>query len=641
MLQRTLTIGAISLVLAAALTLALGLWPRLNDSNNRSGFDPGGPASAGVQQPATGAEAPLAKVTFTRDVAPIIFKHCSTCHHAGEAVPFHLMSYADVKKRAQQISEVVTARYMPPWMPTRGLIEFEGQRGLSDDEIAVIRKWASEGGVEGDKKELPPTPNFASGWTLGTPDHVAKMPEPFVVPAEGKDIYRNFVVPVGLPEGKWIKGVHVRSGESSVVHHGFVFVDSTGNSAKQNDAAEPGVGYGGMDPGSGVERPVGQSLSWQPGKQAKLGPEEMSWWLPRHSDLVLQMHLRPSGKEEAVQAEVALYFSDTPATLKPAALMLRSVDIDIPPGATNYAIESSYVLPIELDVISVLPHAHYLARKVEAWATLPDGQKQSLLRIDDWNFDWQGDYRYARPLTLPAKTEIAMRIEYDNSEANANNPHRPPQRVKYGLESSDEMGEVHFQVLPKNEQDWRLLDADYRRSYALPDSIAAARALLKNEPTSAERMVRLGTALLVGDKIDEAMRLFNQALAIEPTDARARYHLGHAYAIKGDNARAVEEWQEVVRIDPGHFRAQNNLGYWYLAQKDLIKAEEHLLAAVAANENDVMSRVNLARVYAAKQDWQAVQKALEEALKIEPENPAVKALLNAAREQARRKGGKP
>jgi Flp pilus assembly protein TadD len=629
MLQRTLTVGAVSLVAAAALTLAIGL--SLRPSTFESPVD-------GDQRAMLGGHT---AVTFNRDVAPIIFKHCSTCHHAGEAVPFHLMSYQDVKKRATQISEVVSTRYMPPWMPARGLVEFEGERGLSDEEIAVIRQWASDGAAKGDEKDLPPAPKFASGWTLGTPDHVAKMPEPFVVPAEGKDIYRNFVIPLGLPEGKWIRGVHVRTGESSVVHHGFVFVDSTGQSAKEIDAAEPSVGYSGMDPGTGVERPVGQSLSWQPGKRPALGPEEMSWWLPRNSDLVLQMHLRPSGKTEPVQAEVALYFSDTPPTLKPAALMLRSVDIDIPPGATNYAIESSYALPVDLEVIGVLPHAHYLARKVEAWATLPDGHKQWLFRIDDWNFDWQGDYRYARPLTLPAKTEIAMRIEYDNSEGNAHNPHRPPQRVKYGLESADEMGEVHFQVLPRSEQDWQLLDADYRRVYALPDTIAAARALLKNEPTSPERMVRLGVALLVGEEVEEALGLFNRSLAIEPSNAKARYHLGHAYAKRGDTARAVAEWQEVVRIDPRHFRAQNNLGYWFLAQNDLKRAEEHLSAAVAANENDVMSRVNLARVYAAKEDWQRVQAELEEALKVEPGDPTVTALLHSARQKARSNQGSP
>jgi Flp pilus assembly protein TadD len=396
-----------------------------------------------------------------------------------------------------------------------------------------------------------------------------------------------------------------------------------------------------MDPGTGVVRPVGHSLSWQPGKQAKLGPDEMSWWLPRHSDLVLQMHIRPSGKEEQVQAEVALYFSDDPPTNQPWAFMLRSVDIDIPPGAKDYAIESGYVLPVDVEVISVLPHAHYLARKVSAWATLPDGQKRWLFRIDDWNFDWQGDYRLEEPLPLPAKSRVEMRIEFDNSEDNPRNPHHPPQHVAYGLNSTDEMGEFHLQVLTRNEADRRTLEADYRRVYATADAIAAARVLLKNEPASAERMVGLGVALLTGEEIAEATALFNRALAIEPADTKARYHLGHAYAKRNDIARAVEEWKEVVRIDPRHFRAQNNLGYWYLAQRDLKKAEEHLLAAVAANENDVMSRVNLARVYASKEDWKRVQAELEEALKVEPGDPTVTALLQSARQKARLKDGAP
>jgi Flp pilus assembly protein TadD len=234
-----------------------------------------------------------------------------------------------------------------------------------------------------------------------------------------------------------------------------------------------------------------------------------------------------------------------------------------------------------------------------------------------------------------------MRIEYDNSQDNPRNPHYPPQHVVYGLNSTDEMGEFHLQVLTRNADDRRTLEADYRRIYAIPDTIAAARALLKNEPTNAERMVRLGVALLVGNGVEEAMGLFNKALEIEPADPKARYHVGHAYAMRGDTARAVEEWKEVVRIDPRHFRAQNNLGYWYLAQKDLKRAEEHLLAAVAANENDVMSRVNLARVYAAKEEWQRVQAELEEALKVEPGDPTVTALLHSARQKARSNHGTP
>ncbi|MEX2138444.1 MAG: tetratricopeptide repeat protein [Pirellulales bacterium] len=575
-------------------------------------------------------------VTFNRDVAPIVFRHCSPCHRPGEAAPFPLLSYGDFKRRAKRIGEAVARRSMPPWMPAEGLVEFAGERRLSDVEIDVIQRWISEGTSEGDERDRPPAPAAIRGWSLGKPDLVVKMPEPFVVPPVGPDVYRNFVAPAGLPDGKWVKGVHVRTGGGNVVHHGFVFVDPTGHAAKRNDAAEAGVGYSGMDPGTGVQRPLGQALSWHPGKQASMGRAEMSWWLPRRADLVLQMHIRPTGKEEQVQAEAALYFSETPPTLQPSALMLRSVEIDIPAGVKDYAIESSYVLPVDVEVISVMPHAHYLCRKVMAWAILPDEQKQWLLRIDDWDFAWQEDYRYRRPIKLPAGTRLSMRIEYDNSEDNLRNPIHPPKRVTYGLDSSDEMGEFHLQVLTRNEQERRTLETDYRRVYATPDTIAAARALLKNEPESAERMVRLGVALLAGDEVSEALRLFDQAIQIEPTDVAARYHRGHAYAMQKNTARAVEEWQEVVRIDPRHFRAQNNLGYWHYVNQDLPRAEEHLRAAVEANENDVMSRINLARVHAAKGDWANVAAELAEAQKIEPQNEAVRALLQSAQDKAQR-----
>ena len=637
MQQRLFTQGGISFVIAIVVTIGIGLWltrsgsePRKSDSGDVSGS----PAEYDEDRQIHVADN-RSIVTFNRDVAPIVFKRCSPCHRPGQAVPFHLMSYGDFKRRAKRIGEAVARRSMPPWMPADGLVEFEGERRLSDAEIDVIRRWIRDGTSEGDDDDRPQPPASAEGWTLGKPDLVVKMKEPFVVPPVGPDIYRNFVAPAGLPEGKWIKGVHVRTGESNVVHHGFVFVDPTGQTAKRNDDAEAGAGYSGMDPGTGVERPLGQSLSWHPGKQASMGRQEMSWWLPRHADLVLQMHIRPTGKEEQVQAEVGLYFSDSPPTIQPSVLMLRSVEIDIPPGAKDYAIESSYVLPVDVEVIRVMPHAHYLCRKVMAWAILPDAQEQWLLRIDDWDFAWQEDYQYRQPIKLPAGTRLSMRMVYDNSEENLRNPTRPPQHVTYGLNSSDEMGEFHLQVLTRNEQERRALETDYRRVYAIPDTIAAARRLLKNEPESAERMVRLGVALLAGDEAREAVQLFDRALEIEPADASARYHRGHAYAMQNDTRRAVAEWKEVVRIDPAHFRAQNNLGYWYFVNKNLSKAEEHLRAAVAANENDVMSRINLARVHAAKGDWPGVEAELEEALRVEPRNEAVNELLRSARQMSR------
>ncbi len=625
----------ISLCIAGALVVCAGLGLKTWSTQEPGDQDVAARGASKSIDRATGISKPGDAVTFNRDVAPIVFERCSSCHHPGEAVPFSLMEYADFKKRAKQISELVQRRYMPPWMPAEGFASFAGERRLSDAEIDIIRTWAEQGAIEGKSEDRPPSPRFAKEWKLGEPDLVVSMPEPYVVPAEGGDIYRNFVVPVGLDEGKWIKGVEFRPGGNSVVHHGFVFLDPSGSTAKRKDAAEANVGYSGMDAGTGIVAPSGQVLSWQPGKQAAMSPDGMSWWMPRHSDLVLQMHIRPSGKDEPVQGKVGLYFAEAPPVLEPSNFMLRSVEIDIPAGEKNYSIESSYVLPVELEVTGVLPHAHYLCTKMTAWATLPDNEKQWLLVINDWNFDWQGDYRYAEPIKLPKGSRVSMRYEYDNSEGNPRNPNRPPQRVQYGLNSADEMGEFHLQVVTRDAQDRQLLEADYGRVYAVPDAILAARALLEREPASAERMIRLGVALLAGRKVDEAIAVLDRALKVDPDDAQARYHLGHAYALQNDTWRAIEEWKETVKLDPAHFRAQNNLGYWYLTHNQLTKAEEHLRAAVRANGNDLMSRINLARLLAARRQWSDVQAELAEAAKIEPGNAAVKELQESVAAQSR------
>ncbi len=200
--------------------------------------------------------------------------------------------------------------------------------------------------------------------------------------------------------------------------------------------------------------------------------------------------------------------------------MLRSVSIDIPAGAKDYVVESTYVLPVDIEVNSVLPHAHFLGRQLEAWATLPDGRRQSLLLINDWNFDWQGDYRYVEPVKLPRGSQLSMRYVYDNSEHNARNPNRPPKRVTYGLNSSDEMGEFWLQVVTRNAEDKRILETDFRRAYGIPDAIASARAVLAKDPANATQMVSLGVALLAGGDLEQAIETFNEALAIQPDDAK-------------------------------------------------------------------------------------------------------------------------
>src|SRR5207245_1075967 len=187
-------------------------------------------ATAAEPHPAPSGRASQASsqaITFNKDIGAMIFQHCSTCHRPGQAGPFNLLTYPDVKKRAKQISEVVAKRYMPPWLPEKGLVEFANDRSLKAEQIETIRQWVAEGALEGSAADLPPLPQWTEGWQLGAPDLVVKVPQPYTLGAEGKDVYHNLVVPVPVSDRKYVKGVEFQPGNAKVVHHAFVTVDST------------------------------------------------------------------------------------------------------------------------------------------------------------------------------------------------------------------------------------------------------------------------------------------------------------------------------------------------------------------------------------------------------------------------------
>ncbi len=389
-------------------------------------------------------------ITYHQNIAPIMAQHCATCHHPGDAAPFDLITYADVSKRARDIAKVTRSRFMPPWLPEPGYGHFANERRLSDVEIATIGQWVENGAPEGQPAATPATQQWKEGWRLGEPDLVVQMPQTYTLPADGKDIYRNFVIPLPLETSRWVKAVELRPGNKRIVHHGFIMFDTSG-SARKRDGQDVEVGYEGMDPGEDVRAPSGQFLSWQPGAMPSMG---QAWRLPKGSDMVLQLHMRPSGKAEPIQSSLAIYFTNQPPTRTPFSFILRSTTIDIPAGEKNYIVESSYTLPVDVEVTAILPHAHYLGKRLEAWATLPDGKREPLILIKEWDFNWQGDYQYATPVALPKGTKLAMRYSFDNSQDNPRNPNHPPQRVKYGLQSRDEMAELGLQMLTLNAQDF-------------------------------------------------------------------------------------------------------------------------------------------------------------------------------------------
>lgn len=424
--------------------------------------------------PAATPTATQGSPNFSEHVAPIVFNRCATCHRPGEAAPFSLLSYEDVRKRGKLIASVTQSRYMPPWLGASEMGPFRDDRRLTDAEIRTIQEWVQAGMPEGNPSKMPKVPIFTPGWQLGQPDLIVSMPEAFEIPADGPDVFRNFAIPLNTSSDQWVRAVEFRS-SAKASHHALFFLDQTGE-ARKADAADPRPGFVGMNflgAGAAARGAVGQRQGrgalallggrlglggWAVGGSPSGLPEGLARPLPKGSDLILQMHFHPTGKVEREQATVGIYFAEKPPTRTLTALQLPPVfgalaGIDIPAGEKGYTISDSFTLPIDAEVISAGGHAHYLAKQMHMTATLPNGQTQELFYIPDWKFNWQERYYFSKPVRLPKGTRLDVTVSYDNTTGNPNNPSNPPKRVTFGEQSTDEMGALTIEMVPVKEAD--------------------------------------------------------------------------------------------------------------------------------------------------------------------------------------------
>lgn len=389
--------------------------------------------------------AAAALVTFAHDVAPILYRNCVSCHRPGGVAPFPLISYSDAARRAQLIATVTAKHYMPPWLPAEP--RFQNERKLSTAQIAILAEWAAAGALEGNRAEMPRPPDFPEGWQLGKPDLEAAMPAPFDVPADGPDLYQCFVIPAPADKDHYVRALDIRPGNPKVVHHALLFQDITGTARRR----DRGGGYSCFGtPGFLPARGLG---GWTPGALPFQTPADIPELLHGRADLVLQVHYHPTGKPESDRTRVALYFTDRKPTRRAADIPLGSNRIDIPAGDTAYKVTDHFALPVDVDAIAINPHAHYLCQTMYGYAVLPNGTRRTLIRIPDWNFDWQQQYVYAAPIRLPAGATVVMEFTYNNSESNPRNPNHPPQRVVWGPGTHDEMAGLHIAVVPVNPAD--------------------------------------------------------------------------------------------------------------------------------------------------------------------------------------------
>ncbi len=569
-----------------------------------------------------GGSAP--KVTFNRDIAPIVFHSCAPCHRPGEGGPFSLLNYRDVASHARQIVTVTASRFMPPWLPDKGDYPFSDEARLTADQITLFAHWVRDGELEGEAKDLPPPPHFVAGWQLGQPDMILKAPKPFLLPASGTDTYWNFVLPIPVSQTRWVKAIEIRPGNKKVVHHANILIDRMGTAREMEKT--PGAGFGGMEirVESEVFDPDSHLLFWKPGTRIEPEPDGMAFRVDKGTDLLLNAHLQPSGKPEPIQPTVGLYFTDKPADRRPMLLEIENdTALNIPAGVTNFLVTDTFTLPLDVDVMAVYPHAHYLGKDILATATLPDGTKKTLIHIRHWDVNWQAVYTYAKPVTLGRGTVITMRYRYDNSADNVANPNHPPQRVMGGNRAVDEMAHLWLQVLPhplpgvpvdprmilqealsKHEvdKDPTNFEAEYNlaaiysmrgdEKNALPHYEAAVR-IRPNDPVVNNA---LGSALLANGAVGAGIERLKAALAARPGYFDAHYNLGIAYSSQDDSRAAAHEFGEAARLKPADANAHANYGAALAQLGRLVEAKRQLEAALKIEPGHQLARENLAQV---------------------------------------------
>ncbi len=532
------------------------------------------------------------RVTFSHDIAAIVFRSCAPCHHAGEAGPFPLLTYGDVKSHARQIADVTSKRLMPPWLPSQDGLRLEDDSHLSGDEIAQFQKWVADGTPEGNRDEVPPAPKFASGWQLGTPDLVLKASAPFEVPASGSDVYWNFIFRSPLNSSRFVKAIEIHPGEKRLVHHANLLVDRS-QSARREEKS-PGSGFPGMELQIESESfdPDGHFLFWKPGSPPIVEPPGLALRLDPGNDLVLNTHLQPSGKTESIQPSIGIYFTNERATKFPVLLQLdNDRALDIPAGSSNFLVTDQFTLPENVQLLAIYPHA----------------------------------LRLALPESLPRGATIVMRYRYDNSSDNISNPNNPPQRVRAGNRAVDEMAHLWLQVLPA-------ASAGDARDPRMTLQEALARHHIENNPGDFAAHYNLAAMLQLRGATQEAVEQYQQALAVRPADATVENALGGALLASHQIPEAIAHLTAAVNDRPEYFDARYNLGIAQAMVGNFPAAVQELMAAVKLKPDDAGAEANLGAAYGELGDTQKAMMHLNRALQLDPGNALAKENLEALRE---------
>ena len=392
------------------------------------------------------------KITYYNDIQPIIKKNCTTCHREGGAGPFSLTSFEDVNKRATFIREVTTKRYMPPFPADVNFRNYHNQRYLTEQEINKIADWVETGKKEGKQpsEKLNRTSTYETRKVI-KPDIVLHLQKPFIIPGNNKEQWRIFIIPVNNSEDLFVTGIDFIPKNRKLAHHCRIMIDTT-NKLRIDDGIE--IGEESEFSRTGTQLQNNFWHGWIPGNDVVFYPDSVAKRLPKNSDLILNIHYAPSSKEVVEMVEIHLYLSKKKPKKISRTFILDENWVSNPPflikrdTIIKFYMRSP-IIPADLNLMSVTPHAHIFCKNFKSYAVTPDGELIPLIKIDHWRFAWQLTYQFEGYVKIPKGSVIYAEAEYDNTLKNPLNPNNPTKDVGFGWGTKNEMMNLIFEYIDK------------------------------------------------------------------------------------------------------------------------------------------------------------------------------------------------
>jgi Copper type II ascorbate-dependent monooxygenase, C-terminal domain len=430
-------------------------------------------AGTGASPIATGS------VTFSGDVAPILYKHCAECHRPNDVAPFSVLTYKDIRPWVRSIREKVITREMPPWYADSPGGRFVNDSRLSKKDIDTIVAWADQGAKEGDPKDLPSLPDYVDGWRIGPPDQVFSMTKEYTIKPDDPDNYVYFTVPTQFKEDKWVQAAEIRPSNKRLVHHVIAHIltpeaiagskTSGATPDRKSDNEQPifykvggltrvnpdapviddgasapngGAAFNRSTSAQGRDRFSILLASYAPGKGPDVFPAGMAKRIPAGSKIVLQIHYSSFrgalDKPERDRTSVGLIFAKEPPAKRVVTLTIPNHFFKIPAGASDHEVTAAYTFDQDVQLIDYMPHMHLRGKQMEYEAIYPGGKREVLLSVSKFNFNWQTVYTLKRPVVIPKGTRMIITARFDNSSRNKYNPD-PSRSVRWGDPTYDEM----------------------------------------------------------------------------------------------------------------------------------------------------------------------------------------------------------